>query len=97
MEIAMRKLIVPGLMFAAALAFSGSADAKPKLDGQGRCRDHGNIVDAQLCEGQTKPGQRCRDKETKKSVKCNAPNSEPVPEKPKSAGERSFPMPHLIY
>jgi hypothetical protein len=80
----MRKMTVSALIFAAALAFSGFANAEAKLDAQGKCRDNGKFVEAKLCEGQKAPAEHCRDKTTKKFAKCSAPNTEPVPEKPKA-------------
>ena len=71
-------------VFMAAVAFGGLASASPKLDAQGKCRDNGKFVEAKLCEAQKAPAEHCRDITTKKFAKCGAPNTEPVPEKPKT-------------
>ena len=63
-----------------ALTVSGLALAAPTLDAQGKCRDNGKFVKAELCAGQHKPSNHCRDVTTKKFAKCGAPNTEPVPE-----------------
>ena len=80
----MRKFTVSALIFTAALAFSSLAGAEAKLDAQGKCRDNGKFVEAKLCSTQKAPAEHCRDKTTKKFAKCSAPNTEPVPEKPKA-------------
>jgi hypothetical protein len=62
-----------------AIAFAASsAAAAPALDANGKCRDGGKFVAQSMC---AKPAQagRCRDKTTKKFVKCGTANSERVP------------------
>jgi hypothetical protein len=80
----MRKSTVSVVIFTLTLAFSGWANAEAKLDAHGKCRDNGKFVEAKLCEGQKPPAEHCRDITTKKFAKCSAPNTEPVPEKPKA-------------
>ena len=80
----MLKITVSALIFTVALAFSGFASAEAKLDAHGKCRDNGKFVEAKLCEGQKPAAEHCRDVTTKKFAKCGAPNTEPVPEKPKA-------------
>jgi hypothetical protein len=57
--------------------FASNAIGKPALDDAGKCRDNGKFVKQSLCE---KPVTKCRDITTKKFAKCDAPNTEPVPE-----------------
>jgi len=80
----MRKSTVSALIFTLALGFSSLASAEAKLDAHGKCRDNGKFVEAKMCEGQKPAAEHCRDKTTKKFAKCDAPNTEPVPEKAKS-------------
>ena len=58
------------LAFAASLA--GVAGAAPCKDAKGK------FIKCPAPAAAASPG-RCRDKTTKKFVKCGAPNSEPVP------------------
>ena len=71
-------------IMACTLGLAAMAAATPALDAQGKCRDNGKFVEAKLCEGQKGAAQHCRDITTKKFAKCGAPNTEPVPEKPKA-------------
>ena len=80
----MRKSTASVVLFTLTLAFSAFASAEAKLDAQGKCRDNGKFVEQKLCATQKAPAEHCRDKSTKKFAKCSAPNTEPVPEKPKS-------------
>ena len=67
------------LFLICALGFASFATATPALDAQGKCRDHGKFVDAQLCAAKA-PATKCRDITTKKFAKCGAANTEPVPD-----------------
>ena len=79
----MRKSKVSVLILACSLGLGAIATASPALDAQGKCRDNGKFVDAKLCATKA-PAEHCRDITTKKFAKCSAPNTEPVPEKPKA-------------
>jgi len=79
----MRKSTASVFFLVCSLATATIAAAAPALDAQGKCRDNGKFVEAKLCETQKAPAQHCRDMTTKKFAKCGAPNTEPVPEKPK--------------
>ena len=57
-----------------------AAAAAPALGADGKCRDNGKFVAANLCKKPASTGQY-RDKTSRKFVKCGAPNSEPVPKK----------------
>ena len=70
---------VKSMVIVLAVSLSGLAGAAPALDAQGKCRDNGKFVKAELCAGQKKPAEHCRDITTKKFAKCGAPNTEPVP------------------
>ena len=80
----MRNFTASALLLACSLSLGVLATAAPALDAQGKCRDNGKFVEAKLCEGQKAAAQHCRDMTTKKFAKCGAPNTEPVPEKPKA-------------
>ncbi len=80
----MRHPIRTLLIMACTLGLGAIAAASPALDAQGKCRDNGKFVEAKLCATQKAPAQHCRDKTTKKFAKCDAPNTEPVPEKQKA-------------
>ncbi|MFO1502855.1 MAG: hypothetical protein U1F39_03450 [Steroidobacteraceae bacterium] len=71
------------IAIAAALLMTGSAWAKPELDSAGKCRDNGKFVAQAACTTAA-PAAKCRDKATKKFAKCDAANTEPVPEKAKA-------------
>ena len=80
----MRHTTASILFLACSLGLVAMASATPALDAQGKCRDNGKFVEAKLCAVQKAPAEHCRDITTKKFAKCGAPNTEPVPEKPKS-------------
>jgi len=67
------------LFLICALGFASFATATPALDAQGKCRDHGKFVDAELCATKAATATHCRDIKTKKFAKCGAPDTEPVP------------------
>ena len=78
----MRKMFAFATAAAFTLSLSAAATAAPTLDGQGKCRDNGKFVAATMCKKPAAaPAGKCRDKTTKKFVKCGAPNSEAVPAK----------------
>lgn len=66
-----------------SLAAANAAFAKPELDSAGKCRDNGKFVAQAACTTAA-PAAKCRDKATKKFAKCDAANTEPVPEKAKA-------------
>ena len=80
----MRKTTASIFFLACSFGLAAIASATPALDAQGKCRDNGKFVEAKLCSTQKAPAEHCRDVTTKKFAKCGAPNTEPVPEKPKS-------------
>ena len=64
---------------AIAIVFAaGSASATPTLDTNGKCRDGGKFVAQKMCVKPAATG-KCRDKATKKFVRCGTANSEAVP------------------
>jgi hypothetical protein len=65
------------LLFAAA--FATAAAAAPTLGADGKCRDNGKFVKAELCKKPAPAAGKCRDKTTKKFAKCGTANSEPLP------------------
>jgi len=79
----MRSMTRISIAIAAALLMTGSAWAKPELDSAGKCRDNGKFVAQAACTTAA-PAAKCRDKATKKFAKCDAANTEPVPEKAKA-------------
>ena len=76
------------ILAVAMLAFTGSAFAVPThtapyLDAKGKCHQaNGHFAAASVCHAPAPvaaAATRCRDKTTKRFVKCGSPNSEPVP------------------
>jgi len=81
----MKPLAVAALVFALATpVFAAPTHTAPYLDAKGKCHAaNGQFAAASVCKPATPPpaatAARCRDKTTKKFVKCGSPNSEPVP------------------
>ena len=74
-------MLLATLAFAAGLA--GSVNAAPALGADGKCRDAGKFVKADLCKKPlaAAPAGKCRDIKTKAFAKCSAAGTEPVPAK----------------
>jgi hypothetical protein len=85
----MKNLITAVAIAALSLGMSSIATiaTAQKLDANGKCHAaDGKMAKMEVCKT-AKPaataGAKCRDKTTKKFAKCDAPNTEPLPEKKK--------------
>ncbi len=78
-EVLMRSIYRSLIILTLTVGCSGLAGASPALDAQGKCRDNGKFVEANLCTVEKAPAARCRDVKTKKFAKCGTPGTEPVP------------------
>jgi len=77
-----RTIAIAALLLAlAGPTMAASTHTAPYLDAAGKCHAaNGQFAAASVCKPATPPpAARCRDKTTKRFVKCGSPNSEPVP------------------